>query len=328
VSGPLADWCAVHSKASPVGRAVLVQLALGCHHDGSNAYAPTWQELEHRTGYSRRAVAKGLREIEDLAEASPAARRGGGRGLATPTGSTSPSATRSAAARLAGSWPRSSQERVHQVHRFTLKRVHVTTERVHQVHPQRKQERAPAKPRPSGWRASPPAPRKTPRDPQNITVTGRQTRDRGCGGRKVPRGLDVPGPPCRPRTPRSARSAPLRNPTSTWTREQPTPRPPIPSPADPRQAGLERRRWPLRYCPGCTAAGSPDEEAAHAPVRRADPHRTARRPRPHHQAGPLLVPRQPVVHRPCWPLLAVLLGDLPVLPPTATAPPGGEHLRA
>jgi hypothetical protein len=86
VSGPLAEWCAVHSKASRVGRAVLGQLALGCNHDGSNVYALTWDELAHRTGWSRRAVAKGLREIEDLAEASPTARRGGGRGLATPYG--------------------------------------------------------------------------------------------------------------------------------------------------------------------------------------------------------------------------------------------------
>jgi hypothetical protein len=83
VSGPLASWCAHHSKAGPVGRAVLGQIALGCHHDGSNAYAPTWDELQHRTGYKRAAVAKALREIEGLEEVTPTT-RGGGRGIATP----------------------------------------------------------------------------------------------------------------------------------------------------------------------------------------------------------------------------------------------------
>jgi hypothetical protein len=84
VSGPLASYIAHHSKAGPVGRAVLVQLALTCNHDGSpSRYVATWADLEHRTGYSRRAVAKGLREVEGLEEAAPD-RRGGGRGKATP----------------------------------------------------------------------------------------------------------------------------------------------------------------------------------------------------------------------------------------------------
>jgi hypothetical protein len=84
VSGPLASYVAHHSKAGPVGRAVLVQLALTCNHDGSpSRYVATWADLEHRTSYSRRAVAKGLREVEGLEEATPD-RRGGGRGKATP----------------------------------------------------------------------------------------------------------------------------------------------------------------------------------------------------------------------------------------------------
>ena len=67
MSGPLASYIAHHSKAGPVGRAVLVQLVLTCNHDGSpSRYVATWADLEHRTGYSRRAVAKGLREVEGL----------------------------------------------------------------------------------------------------------------------------------------------------------------------------------------------------------------------------------------------------------------------
>jgi hypothetical protein len=84
VSGPLASWASHHSKAGPVGRAVLTQIALTCNHDGSpSEYVPTWADLEHRTGYSRRAVAKGLREVLDLAELA-AVGRGGGRGNPTP----------------------------------------------------------------------------------------------------------------------------------------------------------------------------------------------------------------------------------------------------
>jgi hypothetical protein len=60
-----------------------VQLALTCNHDGSpSRYVATWTDLEHRTGYSRRAVAKGLREVEGLEEVTPD-HRGGGRGKAT-----------------------------------------------------------------------------------------------------------------------------------------------------------------------------------------------------------------------------------------------------
>ena len=84
MSGPLASWTSHHSKAGPVGRAVLTQIALTCNHDGSpSEYVPTWADLEHRTGYSRRAVAKGLREVLDLAELA-AVGRGGGRGNPTP----------------------------------------------------------------------------------------------------------------------------------------------------------------------------------------------------------------------------------------------------
>jgi hypothetical protein len=80
MSGQLASWTAQHSQASAVGRAILGQLALCSHPDGTPAYEPTWDDLERWTGYKRSTVAKGLAELRRLGEI----KRIGGGGQGTP----------------------------------------------------------------------------------------------------------------------------------------------------------------------------------------------------------------------------------------------------
>jgi hypothetical protein len=74
VSGPLASWAAEHAAEyideavfaeAKVTRKTVVdvigQLALSSYADGSSAYAPTWEELAHRTRTSRSTVAAALK---------------------------------------------------------------------------------------------------------------------------------------------------------------------------------------------------------------------------------------------------------------------------
>jgi hypothetical protein len=81
MSGPLASWAAEHSKAGPVGRAVLVQYALAANHDGSpSRYQPALEDLARRTGYGRSTVIPARADLVargELIELEP----GGGRGL-------------------------------------------------------------------------------------------------------------------------------------------------------------------------------------------------------------------------------------------------------
>lgn len=80
MSGPLASWASEHSRAGPVGRAVLVQYALAAGHDGRpSSYQPALDDLTRRTGYKRSAVIEAraaLVEAGELVELEP----GGGRG--------------------------------------------------------------------------------------------------------------------------------------------------------------------------------------------------------------------------------------------------------
>jgi hypothetical protein len=97
MSGPLASWVSDHAHVDPTllrdedGRLiasekavvdVVIQLALTSYHDGTSAYAPTWDELAHRTRTSRSTVAAALKVAVAL-KLVTVDRPGRGRGKAT-----------------------------------------------------------------------------------------------------------------------------------------------------------------------------------------------------------------------------------------------------
>lgn len=82
MSGPLASWVSQHCKGDRAVVDVVRELALASYHNGYSAYAPTWDELAHRTRTSRSTVAAALSRAEALGVISQT-RPGRGRGVAT-----------------------------------------------------------------------------------------------------------------------------------------------------------------------------------------------------------------------------------------------------
>ena len=82
MSGQLASWVSQHCPGDKAVVDVVRELAINSHPDGTAAYAPTWEELAHRTRTSRSTVAaalKAARKLGVIVEDQP----GRGRGRAT-----------------------------------------------------------------------------------------------------------------------------------------------------------------------------------------------------------------------------------------------------
>jgi len=79
VSGPLASWFGKHSKLGWKARAVGLQVALCCYHDGTPAYDPTLEDLAAWTGMSRTVLQQGRHDLKRSDEVTVLA-EGGGRG--------------------------------------------------------------------------------------------------------------------------------------------------------------------------------------------------------------------------------------------------------
>jgi hypothetical protein len=82
MSGPLASWVSVHSKVPPPARALLVQIALECLHDGTPDYDLTKADFQHRTGLPRATVTRALAVIRRSGEVQ-LLKAGVGRGVAS-----------------------------------------------------------------------------------------------------------------------------------------------------------------------------------------------------------------------------------------------------
>jgi hypothetical protein len=82
MSGQLASWVGQHCPGDKAVVDVVRELAINSHPNGTAAYAPTWEELAHRTRTSRSTVAaalKAARKLGVIVEDQP----GRGRGRAT-----------------------------------------------------------------------------------------------------------------------------------------------------------------------------------------------------------------------------------------------------